>query len=104
MGKPWLAGQIAEGLSGKAATAPSLDIQVDSLCEQIRDSVALYGTSLGVRMVRKHVSAAIECLKIPLSEHRRRSLRAQMCQIIDPEHLISSLRVLYLKPQLLEAA
>lgn len=104
MGKPWLAGQIAEGLSGKAAIAPSLDTQVDSLCEQIRDSVALYGTSLGVRMVRKHVSAAIECLEIPLSEHRRRSLRAQMCQITDPEHLISSLRVLYLKPQLLEAA
>ena len=104
MGQPWLAGQIAAGLSGSAATPPSLSVQLDSLCEQIRDSVALYGPSLGVRMVRKHVAAAIDAVDVSLSEPRRRSLRAEMCQIADPEHLISSLRTLYLKPKLLEAA
>ena len=104
MGKPWLAGQIAAALSGSAQTAPGLAIQLDSLCEQIRDSVALYGPSLGVRMVRKHVAAAIDAVDVALSEPRRRSLRAEMCQIADPEHLISSLRTLYLKPKLLEAA
>ncbi|MEH6409941.1 MAG: tRNA-dihydrouridine synthase [Hyphomonas sp.] len=104
MGKPWLAGQIAAGFSGSAQTAPSLAIQLDSLCEQILDSVALYGPSLGVRMVRKHVAAAIDAVDVSLSEPRRRSLRAEMCQIADPEHLISSLRTLYLKPKLLEAA
>jgi len=104
MGKPWLAGQIAAALSGSAQTAPDLAIQLDSLCEQIRDSVALYGPSLGVRMVRKHVAAAIDAVDVSLSEPRLRSLRAEMCQIADPEHLISSLRTLYLKPKLLEAA
>jgi tRNA-dihydrouridine synthase B len=104
MGKPWLAGQIAAGLSGRAHAAPSLAIQLDSLCEQIRDCVALYGPSLGVRMVRKHVAAAIDALDVSLSEPRRRSLRAEMCQITGPETLISSLRTLYLKPKLLEAA
>jgi nifR3 family TIM-barrel protein len=104
MGRPWLAGQIAAGLSGQAKKTPGLAVQLDSLSEQIRESVALYGESLGTRMVRKHVSAAIDALDVPLSEPRRRSLRAAMCQIGDPEQLISSLRPLYLKPQLLEAA
>lgn len=104
MGKPWLPGQIAAGLCGRPLATPSLAIQFDSLCEQVRDSVAFYGTGLGVRMVRKHVSAAIDALEISLSGPRRRSLRAEMCQITDPEHLVASLRGLYLKPRLLEAA
>ena len=104
MGRPWLAGEIASGLSGKPPTVPNLTVQLDSLSEQIRDSVALYGASLGTRMVRKHVSAAIDALDIPVSSARRRSLRAEMCQIADPFRLIASLETLYLKPQLLEAA
>jgi len=104
LGKPWLVGQIAAGLCDDAYVAPNMAIQLDSLCEQIRDSVALYGASLGTRMVRKHVSAAIDALDVTLPALRRRSLRAELCQIAEPAQLIASLTSLYLKPQLLEAA
>jgi len=104
MGRPWLAGEIAAGLADMSFAAPSLAAQFDSLSEQIRDSVALYGAPLGTRMVRKHVSAAIDTLDIPLAPVRRRSLRAELCRIADPDQLIVSLETLYLKPQRLEAA
>lgn len=104
MGRPWLAGEIAAGLADMSFAAPSLAAQFDSLSEQIRDSVALYGAPLGTRMVRKHVSAAIDTLDIPLAPVRRRSLRAELCRIADPDQLIVSLETLYFKPQRLEAA
>ncbi|WP_340693905.1 tRNA-dihydrouridine synthase, partial [Hyphomonas sp.] len=104
MGQPWLAGAIAAGLAGTPFVAPDLAAQFESLSEQIRDSVVLYGAPLGTRMVRKHVSAAIDALDIPVAPARRRSLRAEMCQIADPHRLIDSLETVYLKPQLLEAA
>jgi len=104
MGRPWLAGEIAAGLADTSFATPSLAAQFDSLSEQIRDSVALYGAPLGTRMVRKHVSAAIDTLDIPLATVRRRSLRAELCRIADPDQLIVSLETLYLKPQRLEAA
>lgn len=104
MGRPWLAGEIAAGLADTSFATPSLAAQFDSLSEQIRDSVALYGAPLGTRMVRKHVSAAIDTLDIPLAPARRRSLRAELCRIADPDQLIVSLETLYLKPQRLEAA
>jgi tRNA-dihydrouridine synthase len=104
MGRPWLAGEIAAGLADMSFAAPSLAAQFDSLSEHIRDSVALYGAPLGTRMVRKHVSAAIDTLDIPLAPVRRRSLRAELCRIADPDQLIVSLETLYFKPQRLEAA
>ena len=104
MGKPWLPGEIAAGLAAKPYKRPNLAEQFDSLAEQVRDSVDLYGGSLGVRTVRKHVSAAIDALELPLADDRRRALRSTLCQIADPAELIKSLKTLYLKPQLLEAA
>lgn len=104
MGKPWLAGEVAAGLVAKPYKRPDLAEQFDSLAEQIRDSVELYGGALGVRTVRKHVSAAIDGLELPLADDRRRALRSNLCQIADPTDLVKSLKILYLKPQLLEAA
>jgi tRNA-dihydrouridine synthase B len=104
MGKPWLAGEVAAGLVAKPYKRPDLAEQFDSLAEQIRDSVDLYGGALGVRTVRKHVSAAIDGLELPLADDRRRALRSNLCQIADPTDLVKSLKILYLKPQLLEAA
>ena len=45
MGRPWLVGQVEAGLAGKPVANPVLLEQLDSLCEQIEDSVALYGES-----------------------------------------------------------
>ena len=95
MGQPWLLGQIAAYLDGRAFTPPDLQQQADGLCEQIEDSLSLYGASLGIRIVRKHVAAHIDRVDLPLDEGTRRSLRAQLCRLDDPVALISQIQALY---------
>ncbi|MEO0983653.1 MAG: tRNA dihydrouridine synthase DusB [Pseudomonadota bacterium] len=95
MGRPWLAGQIAAALDGRAYRDPPLDIQCDSLCEQVEDSVALYGERLGVRMVRKHVSAALDATRLSVDAATRRALRAELCQLESASALVASLRAVY---------
>lgn len=96
MGKPWLVGEIAAALDGRAWRRPSLSEQLASLCEQVMDAVALYGANLGVRMVRKHVSAAIDELEISMPAAERRQLRADLCRIAEAQDLIDALRKVYL--------
>lgn len=95
MGRPWLPGQIAAHLDGLAYKEPTLTEQCESLCEQIEDSLALYGDYLGIRMVRKHISACLDHLDIPVSPEARRAMRAAYCQIDEPVVLIERLQALY---------
>lgn len=95
MGRPWLAGEIAAALDGRKWTPPSLDEQYESLEAQIADSLVLYGPNLGLRMARKHVSAAIDHLALPFTEAQRRTLRADVCRIENAADLIRALREVY---------
>jgi len=95
IGRPWLAGEIAAALEGRKWTSPSLEEQYESLEAQIADSLVLYGPSLGLRMVRKHVSAAIDHLPLPFTEARRRGLRADVCRIETAAGLIRALGDIY---------
>ena len=59
-GRPWLVGEISQALFGTAYTAPGPFEKLASLLRQIEGSAALYGESLGVRVVRKHVAAFVD--------------------------------------------
>ena len=96
MGRPWLVGEVAAALEGRAWRKPALSEQLSSLCEQISDAADLYGPSLGLRMARKHVSAAIDELEIDLPSAERRQLRADLCRIPDAGELMAALRSVYL--------
>ena len=104
IGRPWLVGQIAAHLDGTDFVAPTLEEQVESLLEQISDSVELYGDFLGVRTVRKHVSAAIEAVDLPLEDNVRRKLRSELCQIDHAGDLKNAIRRVYRRTYELEAA
>ena len=95
MGQPWLLGEINADLEGRAYEMPSLEQQVDGLCEQIEDSLSLYGPRLGIRMVRKHIAAHIDKVDLPLSDIERRSLRADLCRLEDHQRLIANLQAVY---------
>jgi tRNA-dihydrouridine synthase B len=103
MGRPWLVGQVAAALDGRSWHEPTRREKLSSLCEQIEDSVALYGPRLGVLTVRKHVSAAIDTLDLGVAPAERRALRSQLCQIQDWKELTAALRHVYLQPDLVEA-
>lgn len=104
IGRPWLLGQVAAHLDDADFVAPSLEEQVESLLEQISDSVELYGDFLGVRTVRKHVSAAIEAVDLPLEDNVRRKLRSELCQIDHAGELKNAIRRVYRRTYELEAA
>ncbi len=95
MGQPWLPAAIEADLNGLAYEIPSLQMQCESLCEQIEDSMALYGDRLGLRIVRKHVSASLDKVNLDLSDEQRRALRSKLCRLEDAAELISGLQRLY---------
>ncbi len=55
-GKPWLINQIIYYLkTGKVLSSPTIDKQFATILEHYDSMIAHYGTSLGIRMARKHV-------------------------------------------------
>ncbi|MEM7767443.1 MAG: tRNA-dihydrouridine synthase [Pseudomonadota bacterium] len=95
LGQPWLVGEVDAALRREPFQPPALADQCDSLQAQVSDSVALYGDRLGVRTVRKHVSAAIDVVGLPLEAGIRRQLRATLCQIEEPAALIAAIGSVY---------
>lgn len=61
-GKAWLVPELQFSLNQitSEVLVPALDERIDSLLEQASDSIALYGEHVGIRMVRKHLSAALD--------------------------------------------
>jgi len=104
LGQPWRPGQIAAALAGRRWSVPSLDRQLTGLCDQIEDSLMLYGRKLGLKIVRKHVAAHIDLVELPIQPGQRRELRAQLCRLEDPARLVRNLHALYTEASLPEAA
>lgn len=100
LGQPWLLGEVSAALQGKAYIRPTLIEQFDSLCEQIQDSLNLYGDRLGLRIVRKHISACIAKAPLDLSVHDRRELRAELCRIDCANTVIARLKQVYSQNEL----
>lgn len=103
LGQPWLLGEISASLRGAPLVRPSRAKRLESLVEQIEDSLNLYGDKLGSRIVRKHVSASIDHLDVNWTEAQRRETRAMACQIENPSVLISTLTEIYLEERSLAA-
>ena len=54
-GDPWLPGIIAAELDGRALSRPSVEVQIATMAELIREIQVFYGENTGVKMARKHV-------------------------------------------------
>lgn len=91
IGRPWLVGQIARELAGEVVSAPSLGLRRQTLIDQLADAVELYGERQGVRITRKHLSAAIVDAPLQISPPARRALQSQLCQIDRHTALVDAL-------------
>lgn len=104
MGQPWLLGEIEAARTDTPYEKPGMSVQCDSLCEQIEDSMSLYGEKLGLRMVRKHIAAYIDHVDLPFDEAERRDLRSILCQFDEAAPLIRNIREIYAGGRLKVAA
>lgn len=75
-GLPWLPGQIAAELEGRALHVP-LDRKIEALAHQLRDSIALYEDHIGIRMMRKHFASFVEA---EMPEADQPLLRSALCR------------------------
>jgi tRNA-dihydrouridine synthase B len=87
LGRPWRLSEIAARISGASFLPPTPEARIASMLDQIRDSLALYGDRLGVRVVRKHVAAFIDAWADDHGLGSLEDLRKRLCQIDDPERL-----------------
>ncbi len=92
VGRPWLPGAIARAIDdGGAVAAPPVAVRMQAMVAQYEDMVSLYGTPLGVRMARKHLSAFIDAMPSSLSAQERRTTRAAICQLSSPTSVLEAL-------------
>jgi nifR3 family TIM-barrel protein len=100
LGQPWILGQIADRLAGRAVRPePGLREIREAVLRFYEDSLAFYGIGLGVRMARKHLAAFIERQQAFGDEARRRELRARICSLDDPRAVKSALRSAYMQAE-----
>lgn len=86
-GLPWLPGQIAAELEGRAFHVP-LDRKIEALAQQLRDSIALYEDHIGIRMMRKHFASFVEA---EMPEADQPALRAALCRAATEAEALNAL-------------
>lgn len=70
-GRPWLISQIADDLRGHAPRrAPEGAALVDLVRSHLTDILSFYGTSLGVRVARKHMGWYMDVARTPKALRR----------------------------------
>ncbi|WP_411817905.1 tRNA dihydrouridine synthase DusB [Hyphococcus sp. DH-69] len=95
-GQPWLAGCVAKALAEETAlTPPPLEIQAEAALCHYRETIDHYGVPLGVRMARKHLAAYVDLAPIDIDPVERRSFRAAICRIFNPERVVEALEGFY---------
>ncbi len=81
VGRPWRLAQIAAAVFGLPAVEPGPDEKLASLLAQVDASVAMYGERLGVRIVRKHVSAFFDAWGEDLGVTLEVERRVELCRL-----------------------
>lgn len=104
MGRPWLVAQIKAGLEGRAFIAPAREQRFDYLNQQITDAVELYGERTGVRICRKHISAALQDTFNAQEPDKLRALQSETCTIDKANALIARLEQIFADDALKAAA
>ena len=95
IGRPWLPAKLAAELGGNAYPAPTLAIRLQSLVDQVRDATEFYGDHIGVRVCRKHISAAIADAPLEIGQGDRRALQSRLCQINGAQDLETALKTVF---------
>ncbi|WP_022695450.1 tRNA dihydrouridine synthase [Ponticaulis koreensis] len=90
-GRPWFIAQLQASLNGREYNTPGLGLQIESLAEQARDSVELYGQRVGMKVVRKHIVEALEGWRNDFDVSLSAEMRKSVLTSQSPDDLVSTL-------------
>jgi nifR3 family TIM-barrel protein len=90
-GRPWRLAEISNAIFGTPYSAPTRAEKLASMLDQIAGSVALYGERLGVRVVRKHVTAFVDAWCEDHDMPPMAEARVAMCRLESPAALQDAL-------------
>ena len=96
LGRPWLAGAIADALAGGGDEVhPSADEQSAIALSHYRETIDHYGEPLGVRMARKHLAAYVDLAPVDISSNERRAFRSAICRLASSSAVADQLAGFY---------
>jgi nifR3 family TIM-barrel protein len=97
IGRPWLAGAMAQALTSGASTLrrPPLAARADAALRHYRDMIEHYGAGLGVRVARKHLVAYADAELAGTDGELLAGLRARLCRSFDPKEVAALLERFY---------
>ncbi len=95
-GRPWIASAIGRALApGHAGGEPELSQRLGIALDHLTETLGFYGDALGLRTFRKHLASYIEAAGLPFDAARRRSIRAQLCQMNSARDVEAALTALW---------
>jgi nifR3 family TIM-barrel protein len=100
IGRPWIAGEIEAGLSGRPYRAPEGRALADIVRDHLTAAIAFYGERIGVRMFRKHLASYIEAAPWLATCEAARAARARVCRLETPTDVCQAIAGLWTQPRL----
>ncbi len=98
MGRPWFLQQVHHYLrTGRRLKDPPLSVQRDVFLDQYKETLALYGERLGVKVARKHLAATIAQAAASGAIHLDdpAETRARLCRLTRAEEVMAAVGALY---------
>ncbi|WP_396593277.1 tRNA dihydrouridine synthase DusB [Brevundimonas sp. R86498] len=95
-GRPWLAAHLDRALAhGVVLEEPDRAERLEIVLEHMAGSLAFYGPGLGLKMFRKHLGWYVEQAPWPADPDARRTAKARLCRLDDPEQVAGALAALW---------
>ncbi len=95
VGQPWLVGEIARELEGRAPARPSRALMLAAALEHLETLLETMGPRTGLRHARKHLAAYAESAGAGLSDHGQ-ALRLELVTTDEPSRARAILTRLFL--------
>ncbi len=96
VGRPWLVGQIAAGLAGRAVIEPDANAQCEAALEHYETLLEIFGTKVGLRHARKHLAAYADHALVSSGADRTASLASDRQRLVVTEEPAEARRLLSL--------
>jgi nifR3 family TIM-barrel protein len=81
-GRPWIASAIDRALeNGVTMVEPAMEDRLTIALDHLRDSLAFYGDTHGLKIFRKHLGWYVENAPVPADAEVRRAAKSRLCRM-----------------------